>query len=84
MACDPQVVGPDARLADVAEAVLDPAGRPVVVVDAGRRPLGVIASRDVLAAHIAANHRIDDAPLAAGYADPRVPRRRLAHASGRS
>ncbi len=57
MTHDPLLVTSETRLAAVADALLGPRPRPVVVVDEGRRPLGVVSRRGVLAALATASRR---------------------------
>jgi CBS domain-containing protein len=83
MTRDPLLVTPDTRLADIAKILLDPSRRPVVVADEERRPLGVVSSRDVLAALASADRRREEEPLAAARTGRRVPLRRSVQPSGR-
>jgi CBS domain-containing protein len=56
---DPVLVRPDTRLVEIAKLLTDPQRRPVVVVDEKRRPLGVLSSKDVLAALTFAERQAD-------------------------
>ncbi len=84
MTGDPLLVTPDTRLAEIARVLLDPGGRPVVVVDARRRPLGVVSSQDVLAALAPAERRPEAEPPAGAATDGRSPLRRSVQAPGRA
>ena len=84
MTCDPLLVTPDTPLAEIAEVVLDPRRCPVVVVDGQRRPLGVVSSKDVLAALASGERRPDEAPPAKACEGRRSPLRRSVQPLGRT
>jgi CBS domain-containing protein len=84
MTRDPLLVTPDTRLAEIAEVLLDPHRRSVVVVDGGRRPVGVVSSNDVLAALASVERRREEEPPAGDPRDGRFPLRRSVQLSGRA
>ena len=68
MTADPVMVSPEAPLGELAQRMLDAHIHRVVVVDAVRRPLGVVSSTDILAAVAqAARVRLGSTPLAGGF-----------------
>jgi CBS domain-containing protein len=79
---DPLLVTPDTQLAEIAKGLIDPRRRPVIVVDEERRPLGVVSSRDLLAAVAAGDLQPDEESFPAGPTGKRVPLRRLVQPSG--
>jgi CBS domain-containing protein len=84
MTCDPLLVMPDTRLADIAEVLLDPHRRSVVVVDGERRPVGVVSSKGVLAALASVEHQPEEDAPAEVPAVRRCPPRRSVQTSGRA
>lgn len=50
MTTDPSVVAPTTRLGELAETMVDAHIHRLIVVDADRRPIGIVSSTDVLAA----------------------------------
>jgi CBS domain-containing protein len=54
---DPLLITPDMRLMEIAKILLQGDRGPVVVVDDERRPLGVLSSKDILAALAFADRR---------------------------
>jgi CBS domain-containing protein len=81
MTRDPLLVTSDTRLAEIAKDLIDPRRRPVIVVDEGRRPLGVVSSRDLLAAVAAGDLQPDEESSPAGPTGKRGPHRRLVQPS---
>ncbi len=75
MTRDPLLVTPETRLAQIAEALLGPNRRPVVVVNKERRPVGVVLSCDVLATLASAEHRPEKKPSALVLTPRRFPLR---------
>jgi CBS-domain-containing membrane protein len=84
MTRDPLLVMPDTSLAEIAEVLLDPHRRSVVVVDGERRPVGVVSSNDVLAALASGERRPGEEQPAGAPADSRFPLRRSVQTSGRT
>src|SRR5581483_1278185 len=83
MTRDPLLVTPDTSLAEIAEVLLDPHHRSVVVVEGERRPVGVVSSKEILAA-LASVERQPERDLPAGVpAVRRFPPRRPVQTSGR-
>ncbi len=78
----PLLVTADTLLAEIADVLLDPRRLPVVVVDEGRRPLGVISSRGLLAALASADRRPEVGPPASTSSGRRASLWRSAQPSG--
>jgi CBS domain-containing protein len=64
MSPDPVTAAPVTRLTDLARMMLDAHIHRIIVVDAGRRPMGVVSSTDVLAAVAYAEPTPEEAPFA--------------------
>jgi len=84
MTRDPLLVMPDTSLAGIAEVLLDPHRRSVVVVDGERRPVGVVSSKDVLAALASAERQPEGDPPTGVPAVRRFPPRRSVQTSGKA
>jgi CBS-domain-containing membrane protein len=84
MTRDPLLVMADTSLAEIAEVLLDPHRRSVVVVDEERRPVGVVSSKDVLAALASVESRPENDPPAGDTTDRRFPLRRSVQLSSRT
>lgn len=82
MTANPLLVTPDTPLAEIADVLLDPRCRSIVVVDEGQRPLGVITSNGILAALACEDCRFEVNLPVATSSDSRVPTRRTAHVLG--
>jgi CBS domain-containing protein len=83
MTHDPLLVTVDTHLAEIADALLDPRRRPVVVVDEELRPLGVVSSKDVLAALASADRQPEEEAPAVAPTDRRAALRRSVQPSSR-
>jgi CBS domain-containing protein len=84
MTRDPLLVMPDTRLAEIAELLLDPHRRSVVVVDEERRPVGVVSIKGVLAALASVEHQPEEDPPAEAPTVRRFSLRRSVQQSGSS
>jgi CBS domain-containing protein len=84
MTRDPLLVMPETSLAEIAEVLLEPHRRSVVVVDGERRPVGVVSSKDVLAALASIERRPEEDPPAGDPTDRRFPLRRSVQLSSRT
>jgi CBS domain-containing protein len=84
MTRDPLLVTPDTRLTEIAEILLDPHRRSVVVVNGERRPVGVVSSKDVLAALASVERQPEEYRPAGEPAERRFPLRRSVQLSSRT